>query len=46
MVDRESFEQGAFKTDGGGFDRLNRIFEGRLEEILVEVGDRIWEEVG
>jgi type I restriction enzyme R subunit len=46
IVDRESLDQGAFRTDGGGFDRLNKTFNGRLEEILSEVGDRLWQDAG
>jgi type I restriction enzyme, R subunit len=45
IVDRESLDQGAFKTDGGGFERLNKTFNGRLEEILSEVGERLWQAV-
>jgi len=43
VVDRASFEQGAFKTDGG-FKRLNRTFGGKLPEILAELQDEIWQQ--
>jgi len=46
IVDRESLDNGEFKTQGGGFDRLNKLFSGRLEVILTEIGDRLWQEVG
>jgi type I restriction enzyme R subunit len=42
IVDREAFDRGAFKTQGGGFERLNRTFEGCLEEILVEINEALW----
>lgn len=28
-----------------GFDRLNKLFNGQLETILAEIGDRLWQEV-
>ena len=45
IVDRESFDQGAFRIDGGGFERLNKIFDSQLEEVLAEVGSQIWQKV-
>jgi len=45
IVDREAFDRGAFKAQGGGFERLNRAFDGRLEDILVEINDTIWQDV-
>ena len=42
VVDREAFEHGEFKAQGG-FARLNKVFEGRLEEILAEISDAIWQ---
>ena len=41
IVDREALEEGAFKTQGG-FKRINRIFNGQIELILADLGDRIW----
>ena len=46
IVDRESLDNGEFRTQGGGFDRLNKLFQGRLETILAEIGDRLWQETG
>lgn len=43
IVDRESFDQGAFRTDGGGFERLNKTFGGELKEIVSEIRDRLWQ---
>lgn len=45
IVDQEALNQGEFKTQGGGFERLNRLFNGQLEDILAEIGDRLWQEV-
>lgn len=42
IVDREAFDQGQFK-DKGGFARINKIFDGRLEAILTEIGDQLWQ---
>jgi hypothetical protein len=36
IVDREAFDRGAFKAQGG-FTRINKAFDGKLEEILVEI---------
>ena len=45
IVDREALDQGEFKTQGGGFDRLNKLFNGQLEAILTDVRDRLWQDV-
>jgi type I restriction enzyme R subunit len=45
IVDREALEQGEFKSQGG-FVRLNRAFNGRLEEILVHINEALWQDVG
>lgn len=41
VVDREALSQGAFET-AGGFERINKVFEGRLEQILGDLQDAIW----
>jgi type I restriction enzyme R subunit len=46
IVDREALDQGEFKTQGGGFDRLNKLFNGQLETILTDIRDRLWQDVG
>ncbi len=43
IVDRESFEKGRFK-DEGGFARLNKVFEGKLEQVLDEISDDLWQD--
>lgn len=45
IVDREAFERGQFKAQGG-FERINKAFDGRLEEILVEINESLWQNVG
>ncbi|MGB3768807.1 MAG: type I restriction-modification system endonuclease [Phormidesmis sp.] len=42
VVDREAFDRGAFKREGG-FQRLNKVFEGRLEQVLSEINQSLWE---
>ena len=41
VVDRSSFEQGQFRATGG-FGRLNRVFDERLDAILSEIREGIW----
>lgn len=41
VIDRDFFDTSQYKQDGG-FDRLNKLFGGRLEAILGEIGDEIW----
>ena len=31
-----------FRNQGGGFDRFNRLFEGRMEEVLGELVEGVW----
>ena len=46
VVDRDALEKGAFKTDGGGFERLNKkIFKGKLEQVLTDINQALWDEV-
>jgi type I restriction enzyme R subunit len=46
IVDREALDKGEFKTQGGGFVRLDKTFNGRLEEILTQINDALWQDVG
>lgn len=34
VIDKETFNTGSFKSQGGGFQRLNKIFNEKLEEIV------------
>lgn len=42
VVDKESLDRGAFKLDGG-FQKANKVFEGRIEEVLHELNEMIWQ---
>ena len=42
VVDRDFLNDGQYKVDAGGFDRLNKVFGGRLEVVLGEISDGIW----
>ena len=42
IVDREALDRGEFQAQGG-FTRLNKIFDGQLEELLHELTDTIWQ---
>lgn len=38
VIDKETLDTGAFKSQGGGFDRLNeKLFNGDLGEILIKL---------
>ena len=41
LVDRDAIDQGQFK-EYGGFNRLNKTFDGQLEELLGQITDQIW----
>jgi type I restriction enzyme, R subunit len=45
VVDRASLDEGQFATHGG-FQRLNKVFDGQLEALLSELGESIWEQTG
>lgn len=45
VVDRDSFDSGAFKQQGG-FVRLNKVFDGRLEEIVQRIIQAVWQTAG
>ena len=42
VVDRDFLNDGQYKVDAGGFERLNKVFGGRLEALLGEISDGIW----
>ncbi len=42
VVDREALDREQFREQGGGFDRLNRVFEGRLLEVAGDLQDALW----
>ncbi len=43
VVDPTSLDSGQFKT-GGGFARLNKVFDGKLESILGELAEEVWKD--
>ena len=45
VVDHDSFEQGQFKSDGG-FARMNKAFDGKLEALLGELAEEVWKDAG
>jgi type I restriction enzyme R subunit len=45
VVDRASLDAGQFKTDGG-FARLNKVFDGKLDALLTELADEVWKDAG
>lgn len=42
IVDREALDGGQFQAEGG-FNRLNKVFDGKLEELLHEISDAVWQ---
>lgn len=44
LVDREAFDDPdlVFKREGGGFARLDRVFNGELQEVLAAFNDSLW----
>jgi type I restriction enzyme, R subunit len=46
VVDRQSLDEGAFKEQAGGFERLDKQFDGRLDELLGDLREAIWMEAG
>ncbi len=45
VVDREALDSGVFQRDGG-FKRIDRVFDGKLEDVLGELRGEIWEAAG
>ncbi len=41
VVDRTSLEEEPFRTDGG-FQRMNKIFDGNLEVLLGDINEELW----
>ncbi len=44
LVDREAIDDPIllFKREGGGFNRLNKIFDGKLDQVLKHFNDSVW----
>lgn len=45
VVDRAAFDRGQFKADGG-FNRINKVFDGKLEAVLGDLQDALWQAAG
>lgn len=45
VVDRASLDSAQFRAQGG-FPRLDKVFEGRLEALLAELADEVWRDAG
>jgi type I restriction enzyme, R subunit len=45
VVDRASLDSGQFKAEGG-FTRLNKVFDGKLEALLGELALEVWQDAG
>lgn len=45
VVDRQALDEGQFGEDGG-FQRLNRVFGGKLGEVLTALNTELWRDVG
>ena len=41
ILDHDALSRGAF-ANHGGFKHLNKVFGGRLDDLLTELADRIW----
>jgi type I restriction enzyme, R subunit len=44
VADRAVLDEGQFRAEMGGFTRLNRIFDGRLDAILGDINEELWRE--
>lgn len=45
VVDREALDRGQFREQGG-FTRLNKVFDGQLDQVLGEITEAIWADAG
>ncbi|WDE95402.1 type I restriction-modification system endonuclease [Lentisphaera profundi] len=41
IIDQDTLNSGAFKTKGG-FNRINKIFQGQLDQVLHDINEAIW----
>lgn len=45
VVDREALDRGQFKSQGG-FNRINKVFDGKLEAVLGDLHEALWQAAG
>jgi type I restriction enzyme, R subunit len=45
VVDRESLDQDPFQAHGG-FRQMNKRFDGKLDQILADIRDQVWQATG
>lgn len=45
IVDREALDRGRFRKDGG-FSTLNKVFDGKLEQVLGDLNEEVWKDAG
>ncbi len=45
VVDRDALDKGQFAAEGG-FNRLNKTFDGKMEDLLVRIQEEVWREQG
>ncbi|HKP45931.1 MAG TPA: type I restriction-modification enzyme R subunit C-terminal domain-containing protein, partial [Pyrinomonadaceae bacterium] len=45
IVDRDALDDPdlIFRREGGGFNRLDRLFDGRLQQVLEDFNDSLWQ---
>jgi type I restriction enzyme R subunit len=43
VVDRDALDHGIFQSNGG-FPRLNKLFDGQVQELLADFHGRIWDD--
>lgn len=43
MVDKAALDEVSFKMQGG-FARINKVFQGKLEQLLSEISQSLWED--
>lgn len=46
ILHKEDLNQGIFKREGGGYQRLNKIFNEELDEVLEVINDNLYGETG
>ena len=43
VVDRDALDQEPFRSEGG-FKRLNKVFDGKLENLLADINEETWKQ--